>query len=147
MVGYVLAYIGLVSIILRGVVLGKLIDRFHEVPLTKFAFLINMAGLIVFSITHNLQTLFLAITMFSIGSGLLRPFLLGEISRSAPENKQGEILGITSSLSSIAQIVGPILGGFALTYISAPSMPLLSMLVTLTGFVVFLKYRGSKAEQ
>jgi len=141
LVGYMLAYIGLVSIILRGFILNKLIDNFSEATLVKAGFLLDMSGLLILATTHTLPALFFAITLFSVGSGLLRPTLLGEISRSASEDKQGEVLGISGSLSSIAQIVGPIIGGFALTYVSTPSMPLLSVLVTLAGFFIYTNYK------
>lgn len=138
-VGYVLAWIGLVSVVLRGFLLGRIIDMFEEKNITKFGYLSNIAGLLVVATSHSLPMLLLAATLFSIGSGLLRPTLMANISRNADEDRQGETIGIAGSLASVAQIVGPIVGGFALTYVSAPSLPLMAVVVSFLGFVVFLK--------
>jgi len=142
-VGYVLAYIGFISIILRGFLLGKIIDRFQEKNITRFGFISNAAGLIMVATFHKIPFLLLAATLFSVGSGLLRPTLMAEISRKAGEDKQGEILGIAGSIGSIAQIIGPITGGFALTYISAPSLPLMAVVFSLTGLYLFTKIKNS----
>ncbi|MFC1755833.1 MFS transporter [Patescibacteria group bacterium] len=142
-VGYVLAYIGLVSVILRGFLLEKIIDKFNEKNIIKFGYISNMIGLAFFGFSHSIPMLFLAVTFFSIGSGLLRPTLMAEISRSADENRQGEIMGVSNSLGSIAQIIGPITGGYALTYISASSLPLMAVLISLIGFTTYSRFKKS----
>lgn len=145
MVGYLLAYVGLISIIVRGVVLSSLIDRFNEHRLARFSYASIIISLLMATFLHGLPSLLLAITLFSLGIGLLRPILLGEVSRSTEETKQGEILGLTGSLTSTAQIVGPILGGFVLTYISYSSLPILSTLIILSGFYLYHIFVKKKA--
>jgi len=136
-VGYILAWIGFVSVVLRGLLLNRIIDKFQERNITKFGFISNMSGLFVLSVAHTFPMLFLAVTLFSIGSGLLRPMLMANISRNADEKRQGETMGVASSLGSIAQIIGPIVGGYALTYISAPSLPLMAVFLSFIGFLSF----------
>lgn len=136
-VGYVLAFVGLNSIILRGFLLEKLINKYGEKILTKVGFYSSVLGLLIFSATSNLFIFLLGLIFFATGSGLLRPTLLGDLSRKAPKEKQGEIIGIANSLGSISQIIGPIIGGYALTYFAPASLPFIAAMVVFSG--LFLK--------
>jgi MFS transporter, DHA1 family, tetracycline resistance protein len=50
-------------------------------------------------------------TTLMAGSGLIRPVVSSLVSRRAGRHEQGVVIGMTQSLSSIAQIIGPILAG------------------------------------
>lgn len=137
-VGFILAYIGLLSIILRGPLLGKLIKIFSEEKL-------RMAGmiLIIFGLTgsiwiRSLHLLVIVMTFFATGVGLARPLLVGQISRQVSRNEQGAILGLTSSLASLSQIFGPLLGGAALNHFFPGFLGLLGALTMGGGLTLSL---------
>jgi len=48
----------------------------------------------------------------SYGTGVLRPAVTSLITQKASKQEQGVVLGLTQSLTSIAQIVAPLLSGF-----------------------------------
>jgi MFS family permease len=45
-------------------------------------------------------------------TGFLRPVISSLLSRRTSSSEQGAVMGVTQSLSSISQIVGPLLAGF-----------------------------------
>ena len=110
--GYLMAYIGLISIIIRGALLSKLIDFFGEHKLQYIGFISTIVGMIASAFVVEGWMLYFVLTLFSFGSGVLRPIVLGTISRNSPENEQGAVLGVTNSLGSMTQIVGPLIGGY-----------------------------------
>jgi DHA1 family tetracycline resistance protein-like MFS transporter len=123
-VGYVLAGIGLVSIVLRGGLLPKLIDWVGENRLRFTGMSILMMAM-VGAAWVNSWVMFLGFAvMFAVGSGLSRPLLMGQISKAAEDEEQGAVMGLASSLGSVAQIVGPMIGGYVLMQFGASSLGL-----------------------
>ena len=48
----------------------------------------------------------------AIGQGLCYPALTSLVSKVAPESERGSILGLATSVGSLARFLGPILSGF-----------------------------------
>ncbi len=113
-IGLFYAYIGFINIIFRGLILNQLIDKFNEKRLQVISLFSIATGLIGASLAPNPIIMALMMTFFAIGGGMFRPLIIGNISKSTSENEQGAVLGTTNSLGSIAQIFGPLIGGFSL---------------------------------
>ncbi|MBN2367539.1 MFS transporter [Candidatus Woesearchaeota archaeon] len=115
-IGLTLAYVGVVSVILRGFLLSKLIDMFGEYWLQYTGVVFVLIAMILIIFLNQWGVFLIAMTLFSTGSGLSRPLLMGEISRSVSSKEQGAIMGVAGSLGSIAQIFGPLIGNAMITY-------------------------------
>jgi len=151
--GYVLAYIGFLSIILRGFLLGKLINLFQEIQLQKTAIILAFTGLLVSSFASNWKLFMISLTFFAVGAGLLRPLLLGDISRQVSSKKQGEILGITNSLDSFSRIIGPMIGGAIINFFKPCWLGIIASFFMFVSLFLILKTKnlplsqeGDKAE-
>ena len=138
-IGYILAYVGLLSIILRGVLLGKIINLFGERRLLFAGFIFVIIGQIMVVFVNEIWLFLGIMTLFSFGFGVLRPLLLGSISKEISSEEQGTILGLTSSLGSLAQIIGPLIGGFLIYYSFPGSVGIAAALVMIVGFALFLE--------
>jgi len=146
-VGFILAYAGLMSIILRGVLLEKIIDFFGEKKLKFAGYLSVIIGLLLAVFIKNFWLFFIVMTLFSFGFGILRPLLLGSISREVSENEQGAIMGLTSSLGSLTQIFGPLIGGFLINYFFPGSVAIAAGAVMIIGLILFLiEIKSSRAK-
>ncbi|MBU0570266.1 MFS transporter, partial [Patescibacteria group bacterium] len=144
-VGFLLAYVGLINIALRGFLIPKLIDRYGEFQLKIAGVVSIIIGLLLLSVANGYLTLLPAISLFAFGGGISRPLLMGSISRSASEREQGAVIGFTNSLGSIAQMIGPLIGGYLLTNFFPDSLMLVSAFVMGIGFLLILK-GGNRAE-
>lgn len=113
--GLVLTGIGLVSIVMQGGLLNQLVKRFRESSLFYFSFFSIFSSFLLLLIINQKKLFFLPMMLVAIGWGLFRPIILGNISRQTSEKEQGAALGVASSLGSISQIIGPIIGGFILS--------------------------------
>lgn len=138
-VGFVLAFIGLTSIVLRGFLLSKLIDKYGEKQLKKISALTVILGLLGLTGAKNFWLLLPSMSLFAFGNGLARPLIMGSISKSVNENEQGAVIGVANSLGSLARIVGPLIGGYLLTNFFPESVMLASMLFMAIGAVLVLK--------
>jgi len=141
-IGLFYAYIGLVNIIFRGLVLNELINKYNELRLQIISIISIIVGLIGASLAPNPILMTLIMTFFAFGGGMFRPLIIGNISKSTPEKEQGAVLGTTNSLGSIAQIFGPLIGGFSLQNFSpvvlgltAASFLVLSLIIRLPDYL------------
>ncbi len=83
--------------------------------------------------------LIITTTLFSFGAGTARPIFVGEISRQAKENEQGALLGVSDSMGSFAQIIGPLIGGFMVNVFFPGSMALAAASVMVVGLLLMLR--------
>ncbi len=110
--GYLFAYIGLIGILVQGGATGRLVKRFGERNLMITGVSLLFAGLTFVPLTHTLGPLLTLITFLAIGSALVTPSLTSLISKFAGEGQHGSVLGVSSSFSSFARVIGPFWGGF-----------------------------------
>lgn len=109
-VGYVLAYVGFLGIILQGKLLGPMVKRFGELHLAIAGFAAAAVGYTVLGQADALPLLIVAATISAFGNGVLRPTLTSRVTQAARRDEQGVVLGLTQSLSSVAMIVAPLVG-------------------------------------
>jgi len=60
---------------------------------------------------HMLPLLLVAGLFSSFGTGVLRPSLTSLVTQAVARNEQGVVLGLNTSLQSVAQILGPAVAG------------------------------------
>jgi len=111
-VGYVFAYVGVISAILQGGLIGALTRRFGEERLLRCGLALIAAGLLILTVARNLPILGGALTALALGMGLVQPSLNSLISRRAGHEEQGEVLGVSQSAGSLSRVLGPAAAGF-----------------------------------
>src|SRR5215469_11886368 len=109
--GYIWAFAGFLGLFLQGPALGKLVKRFGERRLNRVGFAGYAAGYAILAFSHSVPVLIAATIVTSIGT-LVRPTLTSLITQEASREEQGVVLGLTQSLTSVAQILAPVLGGY-----------------------------------
>ena len=111
-VGYVFAYVGLISAILQGGLSGRLTRRFGEERLLFCGLALIGAGLLVPPVSREIPILGIAVTLLALGMGLIQPSLNSLISRRAGREEQGEVMGVSQSIGSLSRVLGPVAAGF-----------------------------------
>jgi MFS family permease len=111
-VGYLFAYAGFLGILLQGGLIGRLVKRVGEPVLVAVGFAGMAAGYLLMGLVHDVGSLVVVTTLAAFGHGVLRPTLTSLVTQNAARHEQGVVLGLTQSLSSIAQIAAPPLGGW-----------------------------------
>jgi MFS transporter, DHA1 family, tetracycline resistance protein len=111
-VGYVFAYVGVLSAILQGGLIGGLTRRFGEERLLLCGLGLIGIGLFTMPTARSLAVLVLAMTALALGMGLTQPSLNSLISRRAGREEQGEVLGVSQSVGSLSRVLGPAAAGF-----------------------------------
>ena len=112
-IGWVFMYIGVLSAIIQGGLVGKLNKYFNEKQLLNYGTFFMVIGLATLPFTPvdifwlQLVSLF----FIALANGFLSPAILALISKNTPAHQQGQVLGSNQSLGSLARVIGPALGG------------------------------------
>ncbi len=114
--GYVFAVMGLIGAIIQGGLLGLLVKTVGDKRLVLTGTFALAVSLFVLPLGASMAWLFAATAGLAIGHGLVAAPLNGMASRSVGPSSQGRVLGLMQSMSSLARIVGPVLGGWLLTH-------------------------------
>jgi MFS transporter, DHA1 family, tetracycline resistance protein len=111
-VAYVFAYVGLLSAVLQGGLIGRLSRRFGEERLLLVGLVLIGIGLLALPAARWMSLLALVLAALAVGMGLVQPSLNSLISRRAGGEEQGEVLGVSQSVGSLARVLGPLAAGF-----------------------------------
>lgn len=110
-VGFVLAYSGLMGILLQGFGMSRLLKRWSEQTLAKSGLAMMALGYLIMTQATQLSWTLVAVTSSGLGHSLTRPTLTSLISQSAEREEQGFVLGVNQSLQALAQTLAPLAGG------------------------------------
>jgi DHA1 family tetracycline resistance protein-like MFS transporter len=109
-VGYVFAWVGFLGLIIQGGLVGRLVKLLGERTLVWTGFAISAVGYGLLAWTRTVGGLLGACTVNSC-SGVLRPAVTSLITQQAGKREQGVVLGLTQSITSVSQIVAPVIAG------------------------------------
>ena len=108
--GWIFAFVGVVSAIIQGGLIGRLVKRFGEPALViagGFLFSISLFVSPFVTAAMGLLGILSVGALSSIGNALTAPSLTSLASKSASAAEQGSVLGVTQSVASVARAVGP----------------------------------------
>ncbi|HEY2140192.1 MAG TPA: MFS transporter [Chthoniobacterales bacterium] len=114
--GYLFGFIGIVAVIVQGGLIGRLIKMFGEVALARTGMILTTLSLALLPLSNNLTILLLVCAGLSAGTGCASPPLSGLASQLIDRSWQGRALGVMQSAGSTARLLGPLLGGWLLTF-------------------------------
>jgi MFS family permease len=138
-VGTVFAVVGIIGVVLQGVVVGRAINRWGEISLSRVALLLTAIGYLLVTRSTNLWTLTLFVAVQNLGSAFLSPSLSSYISKHAGTG-QGTAMGIQHSFMSLGRVAGPLWGGmvFSISYHMPYFTGAIIMALGFIGSLVFL---------
>ncbi|MFX0084793.1 MAG: MFS transporter [Candidatus Hodarchaeota archaeon] len=133
--GVVFFIVGLVVIITQGGMLRPLTARFSDSALFSAGLLFLTIGFLGLSTVQSLGEMIFWIIPLSFGSSISNPTLGAFLSKEAPSNSSGTILGFNQGIGSFMRISGPLIGT-ALFEINEAYPYYLGALVLSIGFLV-----------
>jgi MFS family permease len=111
---YFMVTVGLSGALVQGVLIRKLTrpDREHVLALLGVGIVV-LAFVAIPAITSlPFVSMLVAAGVIALGSGLANPSLLALLSRRAPEQMRGAVMGVGQSASALGRVVGPSVAGW-----------------------------------
>jgi DHA1 family tetracycline resistance protein-like MFS transporter len=115
--GFVLTYVGVLSVIVQGFLVGRLTHRFREDILITASVVLMGISLLGWALAPSLLWLYIIMTPTALSGGLLNTLLSSTLTKAVAPQEIGGILGLSASVESSTRIIAPILGGVLLQQI------------------------------
>jgi DHA1 family tetracycline resistance protein-like MFS transporter len=115
--GIVLTYVGVLSVIVQGFLVGRLTNRFREDVLIAASVVLMSISLLGWALAPSLLWLYIIMTPTALAGGLLNTLLSSTLTKAVAPQEIGGILGLSAAVESSTRIIAPILGGVLLQQI------------------------------
>jgi DHA1 family tetracycline resistance protein-like MFS transporter len=110
-VGLLMAFAGVCIVIVQGGLLGRLAARFGEAQLIVAGILILIAGFLAVPMAGSWAMMLPAMALLAVGQSVTNPSIQSLVSRIAPADWKGGVLGAAQGAASIGRITGPLWAG------------------------------------
>lgn len=121
-IGYIFGYVGVLLAFTQGGLVRILGKKFVPRAILRVSLLLASLGYLVILQPDTLPMMYVAIMVIPFTQGMTSPNLSALVSNAAPANMQGEVLGIQSSVQSLAQFVPAVIGGYLMAF--SPEIPM-----------------------
>jgi MFS family permease len=113
-VGLMFVFMGLTGALVQGGFVRRASGKIRESSMARAGLIFMLLGFAGFVLAPRAGhfALFVVSGLIAVGNGLTQPSISAYISRLADPSRQGETLSANQSLSSLARLFGPLLGGF-----------------------------------
>jgi MFS transporter, DHA1 family, tetracycline resistance protein len=115
--GYVLTYVGVLSVFVQGFLVGRLTRYVREDVLITASVALMGISLVGWALAPSVIWLLIILTPTAISGGLLNTLLSSTLTKAVSQQEIGGILGLSTSIESSTRIIAPILGGALLQQI------------------------------
>ena len=123
--GIMFVYVGFVLSMIQGGYVRRKVGDVGELKMAYRGMIILVPGYALLGFTYSSWTLYLGLFLMAFGSAQVVPCLTSLVSKYAPENEQGRIVGVFRSLGALARAVGPLLACFIYWHLGGQTMYLL----------------------
>ena len=140
--GFVLAYVGVLSVITQGFLVGKITSKVREDILILVSAGVMALTLLGWGFAPTLPILMLIMAPNAMAGGLLNTLLSSTLTKAVSPHEVGGILGLSASIESSTRIIAPTLGGYLLQQVGtwAPGLASAVIMTLVTVYIFFSLY-------
>ncbi|XP_006642626.1 solute carrier family 22 member 18 [Lepisosteus oculatus] len=145
--GYLMAYFGVVQMVIQGAVIGRMTAKYSESTLLLLSISItSLVGLAQAFMFNVIQFCFIVIPMmYSLST--FNVITDSMLTKSVPASDSGTMLGLCASVQSFLRTIGPTIGGFLYQNYGVSSFGHIQFGVNLLLFFYLMKSGIQKPEQ
>jgi MFS family permease len=118
-IGYFFAYIGVLAVVTRALILGPAVDRFGEAKLSRLGLALLAIGLgllpFMYPAANPVLTylpLALAVALIPLGTAFTFPCVTSLLSRVVPSSERGLYMGVQQTFGGAARVIFPVIYGY-----------------------------------
>jgi DHA1 family tetracycline resistance protein-like MFS transporter len=154
-IGNIMAVMGVCTFIFGGILMKRVKDLVGEQRMLIFAILLLVTAYGIMPWLPTLASFYIFVVVFNAGNNFARPVVRSNLTRAVDEDKQGLISGYSTTVSSLARTIAPLIstgwlqiGGLTLGFLALNEFVMIAVTGALAGllflllFVVDLKKGG-----
>jgi DHA1 family tetracycline resistance protein-like MFS transporter len=109
--GLILTYVGILSVITQGFLIGRITKKFREDVLIVASTALMAVSLIGWAMAPSVIVLLIILTPTALSGGILNTLLSSTLTKAVEAQEIGGILGFATSVESSTRIFAPVIGG------------------------------------
>lgn len=115
--GWLFMSMGVIAALTQAFGTGWLAGKIDEPRRVALGLVLLGAGIALMPSAGSLATFVPPLAVLAIGHAITAPSLTAWVSRRAPADRQGELIGLTQSIGALARVAGPGIGGLVFDHI------------------------------
>jgi MFS family permease len=137
--GYFLTYFGVLSIIMRVILLGPIVERVGELWTMRLGCLSLIVGCAAYPLVSDLRVLAAVVMpLVPIGTALLFPSTTALLSGRTAKNELGTVMGVAQTFAGLARVAAPLMATAAFQNLGHPAPFFIAGgIVALVGLLAF----------
>jgi multidrug resistance protein len=112
-IGYVFLYVGILSFVMRSLLLGPIVDRIGETWAMRLGTGLLAVGLVLYPWPHSLWLLAVVIPLVPVGTALLFPATTSLMSSHSDPSELGTTMGVAQTFAGVSRVIAPLLATMA----------------------------------
>jgi MFS family permease len=135
-IGFFFAYIGVLSVVTRALILGPAVDRFGEAKLSRLGLALLATGLALLPFMRPAANpvltylpLALAVALIPLGTAFTFPCVTSMLSRVVASRERGLYMGVQQTFGGAARVIFPVLYGYLFDHVMGLPFILAAVLV------------------
>lgn len=135
-VGILLTLLGVFQIIFRALVFNRLRNSIGDPNMAILGLGTYIIAYLFLAFVTQAWELVIILFFLSFAGSTSQGVITGFTSRSVDQRNQGKIMGITTGIDNLSQIIGPILGGILLSFNGSLPYALVLSLLSAIAFII-----------
>jgi MFS family permease len=116
-IGYFFMYVGVISVVTRALVLGRLVDALGEAKLSRVGLVLMAAGLGLLPLTSHYWQLAIAVALMPLGAAFTFPCVTALLSRVISNEERGLYMGVQQTFGGLSRAIFPVIAGFTFDHL------------------------------
>lgn len=136
---YIFTYVGVLVVLVQGVIVGFLTDRFQEKHIIVIGVAVLAAALFGWAVVPSVPLMLAVLTFLPLSGGTLNTVTNSALTKAVAAEDVGGTLGLSTSLDSLTHIIAPVIGGLLIEELGAWAVGAAGALIMT--WVVFYAWR------
>jgi MFS transporter, DHA1 family, tetracycline resistance protein len=132
-------FVGVLIVLIQGGLIHRLAKKYGEKILIEAGTILTGFGLFLTPLTLSFPVLCAAVTLLAFGSSINTPSNQSMLSKLAPQERSGGILGIGQSVSTLGRIFGPLVGCACYKHFGIPVPYMIGTVAMVVAFLLSLQ--------
>jgi MFS family permease len=107
-IGIFFVYVGALSVVMRALILGRLIDAYGETKVMRIGAILLALGLGAIPLSGNVVVLAIIIALVPTGTACMFPSCTALLTHRTPDRERGQMLGVAQAFGGASRVIAPL---------------------------------------
>ncbi|MEA2761009.1 MAG: hypothetical protein QOD47_293 [Gemmatimonadaceae bacterium] len=128
-------YVGVISVVTRAGILGKMVDRYGEAQLSRVGLALLATGLATLPLARGYPMLAVAVALIPLGTAFTFPCVTSMLSRVISSRERGLYMGVQQTFGGLSRVIIPLWAGFSYDHFGK-TVPLFTSAALVLGTII-----------